>query len=91
MTLLKRELHKRTKSPTSNDQDWWWLVFDTDTKRLYVEHAWEYVDVREGSSEPHKGHAEFEFTAFLRDAHEGLAQQALIRLISSLFEDPQRA
>ena len=45
MALLKRELHRSIKGPVANDEDWWHLVFDTDTKRLYVEHRWAHVDV----------------------------------------------
>src|SRR3954453_4960794 len=46
MALLKRELHRASRSPVLNDEDQWHLVFDTDSKRLYVEHRWAHVDVR---------------------------------------------
>ena len=43
MSLLKKELYKSAKGPVANDEDWWRLVFDTDARRLYVEHEWAYV------------------------------------------------
>jgi hypothetical protein len=41
--LLKREFHRRAKGPVMNDEDWWRLVFDTDAKRIYVEHEWAHT------------------------------------------------
>jgi hypothetical protein len=40
MALLKRELHRASRGPILTDEDTWQLVFDTDSKRLYVEHRW---------------------------------------------------
>ena len=37
MALLKRELHRQVKGPEITHADRCTLVFDTDTKRLYVE------------------------------------------------------
>jgi hypothetical protein len=48
MPLLKRQLHSHRASPLSLGGDWWYLVFDTDTKRFYVEHQWEYDRARPG-------------------------------------------
>src|SRR5438876_3881410 len=38
MALLRRELHRDVKGPEVTWEDRWVLVFDTDTKRQYVEH-----------------------------------------------------
>ena len=46
MAFLKRELHRQVKGPEVTELDFWNLVFDTDTKRLYVEHEWTYLDSR---------------------------------------------
>jgi hypothetical protein len=45
MALLRRELH-RTAKAVANNEDTWTLVFNTDTKRFYVEHAWQHVAAR---------------------------------------------
>ena len=37
MALLKRELHRQVKGPEVTRADRCTLVFDTDSKRLYVE------------------------------------------------------
>jgi hypothetical protein len=85
MPLLKREFHRRAKGPVMNDEDWWRLVFDTDAKRLYVEHEWAHTDVRKGSSAD-SGTAEFEISAFLNEPSHGAAQRQLLRLLTNLFE-----
>jgi hypothetical protein len=46
MALPTRELHRSSRGPLLNDEDQGHLVFDTDSKRLYVEHRWTHVDVR---------------------------------------------
>jgi hypothetical protein len=84
MTVLKRELSKRRAGPVLNDEDWWRLVFDTETKRLYVEHEWEYVDVRRGGKAD-SGRLEIDLAAFLNESRQGPAQRELLGLISSLF------
>ncbi len=48
MPILKRDLHRSASGPVANDEDWWRLAFDTEKKRLYVEHEWEYVDAQRG-------------------------------------------
>lgn len=85
MALLKRELHRTARGPVMNDEDWWRLVFDTDTKRLYVEHEWAHMDVRKGG-QAENGVAEIEIASFLSEASQGRAQQELLRLLTRLFE-----
>ncbi len=46
MALLKRELFRSARGTVMNDEDWWRLAFDTENKRLYVEHEWAHLDVR---------------------------------------------
>ncbi len=64
MALLKRELHRSSRAPVLNEEDQWHLVFDTDSKRLYVEHRWTHVDVR-GPGVAESGTAEMEIAEYL--------------------------
>ena len=86
MPLLKRDLHRTAKGPVISGEDRWRLVFDTDAKRLYVEHVWEHVDVRRGVATS-KGRAEVDVGSFLKQPGQGPAQRELLRLLSGLFGD----
>jgi len=46
MVLLKRELHRQVKGPEVTHADRCTLVFDTDTKSLYVEREVAHLDAR---------------------------------------------
>src|ERR1700751_6031855 len=46
MALLKRELHRQVKGPEVTHADRCTLVFDTDTKSVYVEHEVAHLDAR---------------------------------------------
>jgi len=86
MALLKRELHRSVKGPVQNDEDWWHLVFDTDAKRLYVEHRWAHVDVR-GAGEANSGTEQFDIADYLRQGGQTAGHRELWRLLQSLFEE----
>jgi hypothetical protein len=47
VTRLSKQLDARIKGSWTNNEDWWNLVYDTEAKRLFVEHSWSHVD-------PHK-------------------------------------
>jgi hypothetical protein len=82
MPLLRRPLYQRSDGP---DEDHWRLVFDTDSKRLFVEHEEKRGDMRGAGYGIHSD--EMEIAAFL--AERGQGQQELMRLIGGLFEDVQ--
>ena len=44
MALLKRELHRQVEGPEVTHADRCTLVFDTDTKSLYVEREVTHLD-----------------------------------------------
>ena len=90
MALLKRELNRSAKGPVQNDEDWWHLVFDTDAKRLYVEHRWGYVDVR-GAGEANSGTEQFEVGDYLKQGGQTAGHRELWRLLQGLFEVPPDA
>ena len=50
MAFLKRELHRQVNGPEITHGDCSTLVFDTDTKRLYVEKRWRILDTQRGST-----------------------------------------
>lgn len=85
MTILKRELDRHVTGPILNDEDWWRLTFDTETKRLYVEDEWAHTDVHR-SGPPDSGSKELEITDFLNEGGQHQAHRELFRLISGLFE-----
>ena len=81
MAKLTRQLHKLTKG---GNEEWWTLVFDTDTQRLYIEHEWSHTDVWRASRSS-SGAAEFNINSFLAEG-EAPAQAELQRIIESLFK-----
>ena len=50
MALLKRELHRQVKGPEITHADHCTLVFDTDTKRLYVESEVAHFEAKIGGT-----------------------------------------
>ena len=85
MALLKRILHNRSKGSMNQDEDWWRIVFDTESKRLYVEHEWEHLDPYKGGNGD-CGTREFEISDFLLGDQRVDAKAELETIISSMFE-----
>jgi hypothetical protein len=86
MALLIRELQRSAKRPFAVGEDWWRLVFDTDTKRLYVEHEWQHTDVREAGRSDH-GKEHIELPEYLTQAGQTAGHRELWRLIQTLFRE----
>src|SRR3954470_6588447 len=78
MALLKRELHKASRSPVLNDEDQWHLVFDTDSKRLYVEHRWTHFDVR-GPDVADSGTTQLDIAEYLNQGGQTAGHRELWR------------
>jgi hypothetical protein len=97
MPLLNRELHKTVRGPMGCNEDWWRLVFDTEGKRLYVEHEWAYLDVRVRGARPDDGTTEMDIAEFLGRSGQELkrgedqAQKELVRLLSELTQGRSNA
>jgi hypothetical protein len=68
MTAIEREFYRSARGPTPTDEDSWCLVFDGESKRLFVRHEWQ--------STRHSGVEDLEIGEFL--AQTGAAQTALI-------------
>ncbi len=87
MALLRRELHGTAKGPIANNDDTWSLVFDTDTKCLYVEHEWQHVDLtRSGGS--NNGTEQIEISEYMLQGGQTAGHRELWRLIRILFDEP---
>jgi hypothetical protein len=68
------------------DEDWWRLVFETDTKHLYVEHEWKHEDVS-WRGQANVGTGKIEIEDYLAEPGEGPGQHELMRILNLLFED----
>ncbi|NVN87471.1 MAG: hypothetical protein HXX15_15445 [Rhodopseudomonas sp.] len=79
MCLLRRPLYQRSEGA---DDDRWRLVFDTETKRLFVEHEKTRGDMRGGGTATATD--EIEVADFL--TQQGHGQRELARLLGTLFE-----
>ena len=84
MAKLTRQLQERVKGAHKENEDWWRLVFDTEAKRLYVEHEWSHTDAWR-AARSNNGTAEFDINGFLAEG-EAQAQAELLRIIESLFK-----
>jgi hypothetical protein len=87
MALLRRVLHRTAKGPVANNEDIWSLVFDTDTKRLYVEHEWRHTDVRQGAVSDN-GTEQTEISQYMLQGGQTAGHRELWRLIRILFDEP---
>ena len=78
MAPIDRKFYQNFRGPAPSDHDSWSLVFDPDTRRLLVRHAWQTAR--------HDGYDDIEIAEFLKAT--GGAQAALI---DSLFLVPADA
>jgi hypothetical protein len=84
MAMLKRELHQQREDPSVTRSDLWALVFDTDTKRLYVEHEWTCLQTQEGEAERQTG--AMDIAEYLTQGGQTAGHRELWRLLQTLFE-----
>ena len=84
MPLLVRPLYQRNEG---RDQDRWCLVFDTDARRLFIEHEQRRGDMRG------QGYGtdvdQIDVSEFLNEGGPG--HDELIRLLTGLFEAQREA
>ena len=78
MAAINRRFYQSFRGPAPSDQDSWSLVFDPESRRLLVRHAWQ--------TSRHDGYDDVEVAEFLKGT--GSAQTALI---DSLFLVPAEA
>lgn len=83
MPVFKRQLAQRIRGTEMQNEDWWFLVFDTDRKWLFVEHQWRHDGHSEGA--PHLERREYGVNEFLgEDSIPG--QTELTALLMDLFD-----
>jgi len=75
MAVIDRRFYQNWRGPTPNDQDFWSLVFDQESRPLLVRHEWQ--------ASRHNGFEDIEIAEFMKQS--GSAQTALI---DSLFLVP---
>jgi hypothetical protein len=86
MALLKRELHRQVNGPEITELDFWSLVFDTDTKRLYVEHEWTYLDSRIRGAADYRTDV-MDIAEYLTQGGQTAGHRDLWRLLRTIFKD----
>jgi hypothetical protein len=77
MAVIQRRFYQSWRGPAPGDEDFWWLAFDDEIRRLLVRHEWQ------GSG--HSGFDEFEIAEFLQQT--GDAQTALIESLFPAYVD----
>lgn len=45
MAILKEQIATRTKGSMAENEDWWYLCYDTDKSTFFVEHEWHHVKI----------------------------------------------
>lgn len=86
MALLKRELCRRVKGPEVTSEDRWNLVFDTDTKNLYVEHDCAYLEAQIGGSLEYRT-AAMDIADYLTQGGQTTGHRELWRLLRAIFDE----
>ncbi|MFG3593654.1 hypothetical protein [Bradyrhizobium sp. RDI18] len=86
MAFLKRELHRQVKGPEITELDFWNLVFDTDTKRLYVEHEWSYLDSRIRGVADYRTDV-MDIAEYLTQGGQTAGHRELWRLLRAMFKE----
>ena len=84
MAIVRKQLHYRGAGSFANNEEWWYLVFDDNSNRLFVEREWDNVNPYK-LSQVDRGSQEIELTEFLKQK-SGAAHDELLRLIGTMFE-----
>jgi hypothetical protein len=85
MARMTRELHRSAGGPVLSDEDRWTLVFNTETGRFFVEHAWDYVGVC-GGGRADTGVRRMEIAEALAGGVPPQARDTLMELVRGVFE-----
>lgn len=90
MALLRRELHRHMSGPEITHSDRWALVFDTDTKDLYVEHDEAYLEARIGGVADMQI-SRMDVAEYLKRGGQTSGHRELWRLLKTLFDEREAA
>jgi hypothetical protein len=86
MALLKRELHREVKGSGVTHADRWTLVFDTDSKSLYVECEAAHFETNTGDA-ANVQTAAMDIADYLRQGGQTAGHRELWRLLRALFNE----
>ena len=85
MALLKRELHRQVKGPEITRADRCTLVFDTDSKKLYVEREVAQLEASIGGTVDFQT-VTMDIADYLTQGGQTAGHRELWRLLRTLFE-----
>jgi hypothetical protein len=86
MALLRRELYRQVRGPEVTHADRCALVFDTDSKSLYVEREVAYLDARVGGTMEMQT-AALDIADYFRQGGQTAGHRELWRLLRTIFKD----
>jgi len=86
MALLKRELHRQVKGPEITHADRCTLVFDTDSKRLYVEREVAHLEASAGGTVELQT-VTMDIADYLLQGGQTAGHRELWRLLRTLFDE----
>jgi hypothetical protein len=86
MALLRRELYRQVRGLEVTHADRCALVFDTDTKSLYVEREVAHLDARVGGTMEIQT-AAMDIADYLKQGGQTAGHRELWRLLRTLFKD----
>jgi hypothetical protein len=86
MALLKRELHRHMTGPEVTHADRWTLVFDTDTKCLYIEHDEAHLEAKVGGAVDWRT-SRMDIAEYLTCGGQTAGHRELWRLLRTLFDE----
>ena len=84
MALLKRDLSRQVKGPEVTHADRCTLVFDTDSKRLFVEREVAHLEAKGGGTVDYQT-ATMEIADYLNQGGQTAGHRELWRLLKTLF------
>jgi hypothetical protein len=85
MALLKRELYRQVKGPEITHADCCTLVFDTDSKSLYVEREVAHLETNVRGALDHQT-ATMDIADYLKQGGQTAGHRELWRLLRTLFD-----
>lgn len=86
MAFLKRELYRQVKGPEITHDHRCSLVFDTDTKRLYVEREVAHLETAIGGTVEYQT-ATMDIADYLTQGGQTAGHRELWRLLKTLFNE----
>lgn len=86
MALLKRELYRQVNGPQITHADRCCLVFDTDSKKLYVEREIAHLEASIGGTVGYQT-TEMDIADYLMQGGQTAGHRELWRLLRTLFDE----